>query len=46
MRYTHFGGIYDISRIGVIAVTVRAELMKKASQAQDGVVFINIEEKF
>jgi hypothetical protein len=29
----------------IIAVPVRAELMKKTSQAQDGVVFVSIEEK-
>ena len=30
----------------LIAVTVRAELMKKASQLEDGVVFADIEEFF
>jgi len=36
VRYAHFGGIYDTTRIRTIAVTVRAESMKKASEAQDG----------
>jgi len=40
------GGIYDTSSIMIIAVTVRAESMKKLSQAQDGVVFVNRGEKF
>jgi len=30
----------------VIAVKVRTELMKKVSQVQDWVVFVNIKEKF
>jgi len=30
------GGIYDTSSIMIIAVTVRAESMKKLSQAQEG----------
>ncbi|MCX5637109.1 MAG: hypothetical protein NTX52_05385 [Planctomycetota bacterium] len=46
MRYAHFGGIYGTFRTRIIVVTVRAELMKKASQAQNGVVFVNVEEKF
>ena len=44
VRYAGFGGIYGTCRIRIIVMTVRAELMKKASQTEDLVVFLNTEE--